>query len=81
VTIEWTDRAWRELCALDKQVARRIVIGLERYAEIEHGDVKRLQDAESVLRLRVGDWRILCETLASGEILILRVLHRSQAYR
>ena len=81
MTIKWTDRAWRELGALDRAVAQRIVKGLERYAAIEHGDVKHLQDTGSTLRLRVGDWRIMFEPLPDRTIRILRVLHRSQAYR
>ena len=79
--IRWKARAIREFGDLDRVVARRIVVALERYAATGHGDVIRLQDAGSTSRLRVGDWRILFEDPDGGEIRVLRVLHRSQAYR
>ncbi len=78
--IAWAARASREISALDREVARRIVTGVERFAETEHGDTKRLQGAGGIARLRVGDWRILFEN-SPGGIRILRVLHRSEAYR
>jgi mRNA-degrading endonuclease RelE of RelBE toxin-antitoxin system len=79
--IQWRSRALRELNSLDKVVARRVVVALERYAATGHGDVIRLQDSGGKSRLRVGDWRILFENLQDGQIRVLRVLHRSQAYR
>jgi mRNA-degrading endonuclease RelE of RelBE toxin-antitoxin system len=33
------------------------------------------------LRLRVGDWRVIFERLPQHQIRVLRVLHRSEAYR
>ena len=79
--VQWRSRALRELNSLDRVVARRVVAALERYAETGHGDMIRLQDSGGRSRLRVGDWRILFEDLPDGQIRVLRVLHRSQAYR
>lgn len=58
----------------------RILAALHRYAEIGKGDVKALvgDDAE-LLRLRVGDYRVLFDETADG-INVHRVRHRSQAY-
>jgi mRNA-degrading endonuclease RelE of RelBE toxin-antitoxin system len=80
-SIQWTALASRDLGSLDNVVARRIVAGLERYASTHRGDVIRLQDAGQILRLRIGDWRVLLENLPGNAIRVLRVLHRSQAYR
>lgn len=80
-SILWKARALRELGALDRIVARRVIVSLERYAATGYGDVIRLQDAGSTSRLRVGDWRIIFEDLPDDQIRVLRILHRSQAYR
>ena len=80
-TLRWSARASDDLESLDGAVARRIVKTLRRYAETESGDVIRLQGATGMLRMRIGDWRVLLETLSGDELRVLRVLHRSQAYR
>lgn len=47
-----------------------------------HGDVRKLEDRPGEWRLRVGDYRVIfgCDT-ANHVILVLRVLHRRDAYR
>ena len=62
-------------------LARRIREALLRYAETGSGDVIRLQGSGKLLRLRTGDWRTIFQEPDSGDIRILRVLHRNQAYR
>jgi mRNA-degrading endonuclease RelE of RelBE toxin-antitoxin system len=79
--IRWSARASNDLGSLDRGIARRIREGLLRYAETGTGDVIRLHGQGGTLRLRIGDWRILFENLRDGQIRVLRVLHRSQAYR
>ena len=72
-----------------------MVLALERYAAVGHGDIVRIVGAEGLLRLRVGDWRVRFRTwterTAPGErtdgvpgqrvIEVLAVRHRSAAYR
>ncbi len=60
-------------------VSRRC--GFYRYSLTGIGDVKALQGIhKGKLRLRLGDYRVFFN--AEGEILrILRVRHRSEAYR
>ncbi len=80
-TVSWSAPAANDLDSLDRVVARRIREALLRYAETGSGDVIRLQGVGKMLRLRTGDWRTIFEEPTSGDIRILRVLHRSQAYR
>jgi mRNA-degrading endonuclease RelE of RelBE toxin-antitoxin system len=55
---------------------------MERYAETEHGDVKRLTGAQRpLLRLRVGEYRVLFQMEQEDQIDVLRILHRREAYR
>jgi mRNA-degrading endonuclease RelE of RelBE toxin-antitoxin system len=66
---------------LDKPVALRVKLAVERFAAIGVGDVKRLKGTKPPeFRLRVGAYRVRFQS-APGVILILRVLHRSEAYR
>jgi mRNA-degrading endonuclease RelE of RelBE toxin-antitoxin system len=69
------------MAALDKGTARRIQRAVERLAETETGNVKRLQGIDPPeYRLRIGDWRVRF-VLDGGKIVILRVLNRKEAYR
>jgi mRNA-degrading endonuclease RelE of RelBE toxin-antitoxin system len=79
--IEWTEPARADVRRLDKARAMRIFEGLRRFLETEEGDVKVLQGSDPrEYRLRVGDYRV--RFAEKGDTLqILRVLHRSQAYR
>ena len=81
-TIRPSNRAERDLRGLDARVARRIVQALERFAETEAGDVRRLTDVEPPeWRLRVGDWRVRFRYDYNQRVIeVLRVLHRSDAY-
>lgn len=61
--------------------ARRVQRGVERFAGSGAGNIKRLQGIDPPeFRLRVGDWRVRFHRV--GKIIrILRVLHRTEAYR
>ena len=78
-----TPRAERELKRLppSEQVPiRRAVDALA--TDPRRGDVRKLQGRESEWRLRVGEWRVRFQRDPQSRILVLlRVLHRSQAYR
>lgn len=80
--ILWAKRAADELRRLDRVTAQRIGRAVERYAEAEYGDVRRLRGSDDELRLRVGDWRVRFRVNSdTGAIEVLRVLPRGRAYR
>lgn len=77
--IEFKPCAAKDLDALDRSTARRV---LEKIRGLENdlaGDVKRLTNFTSEYRLRVGDYRVLFET-EGDRVIIYRIKHRSHAY-
>ena len=83
--LSWGRRALADLGALgsrDRQLARRIRAAIERYAEDDLGDVRKLSGSADAYRLRVGDWRVVFRLEDSGRAMaISRVLNRRDAYR
>jgi mRNA interferase RelE/StbE len=70
-----------EVRAVERGTALRILVALHRYAESGEGDVKRLSgEFEGLLRLRVGDYRVVFEETADA-IRVERVRDRREAYR
>lgn len=83
-TVALSARAETDLKRLDTSTAARVLAALDRYAETEHGDVRKLTDVNPPeWRLRVGDWRVIFarEGGAPGVLTVLRVLPRGVAYR
>jgi mRNA-degrading endonuclease RelE of RelBE toxin-antitoxin system len=79
--LEWSESSLEDMAALDKGIARRIQRAVERFAETESGNIKRLQGIDPPeYRLRVGEWRVRF-AFGGGTILVLRVLNRKDAYR
>jgi mRNA-degrading endonuclease RelE of RelBE toxin-antitoxin system len=58
----------------------QILFALHRFAESGIGDVKALQGREE-LRLRIGDYLLFFVCPDPGTIEVLRLYHRSEAYR
>ena len=83
--LAWDRRALADLGALssrDQRLARRIVAAIERYAEGDLGDVRKLTGSADEYRLRIGDWRVVFRLEDSGRLMaISRVLNRRDAYR
>ena len=81
----WRERALDDLAAItrqDRRTAQRIVAAVNRLAEHNIGDVKKLAGGSGEYRLRVGDWRVLFTFEDNGQtLLILRILNRGHAYR
>ena len=77
--IEFKPRAVRDLEALDRPIARRVLEGIRRLENGLSGDVKRLTNFTPEYRLRVGDYRVLFE-IEGDRVIIYRVRHRSRAY-
>jgi mRNA interferase RelE/StbE len=77
----WPDSARSELRAIDRETATRILQGLTEYFESGKGDLNALGgEWQGYFRLRIGDYRIIM-AIAPEEITIMRVSHRSEAYR
>ena len=80
--IVYTNRARRDVDRLDISVARRVLPALERLANGEPSDVRKLRGASGDSRLRVGDWRVIFDFDRRGRTLnIKRIIHRREAYR
>lgn len=83
--IVWKDRALTDLGDIgrqDQRTAQRIADAVNRFAELNTGDVKKMAGGAGEYRLRVGDWRVLFKLEEGGRVLaISRVLNRRDAYR
>ena len=85
-TVEWDDRARRELRRLDRQVQRDILKYFsERIATNE--DPQRFGKAlrhelQGLWRYRIGDYRAVCQ-IENGRlvVLVLAIGHRRQVYQ
>lgn len=79
--ILYTSRARRDLRRLDRQIAKRVIVAIERLAEEDpRSDVRRLSGSDEY-RLRVGEWRVrFGRDEVQREIVILHVLPRGRAY-
>lgn len=85
-TIEWDDRASKELRRLDRQTQREILRYFrERIATDE--DPRRFgkslrHELQGLWRYRVGDYRMICNIEDEQVVvLVLGVAHRSTVYR
>jgi mRNA interferase RelE/StbE len=83
ITIEWSQKAQKDVAALQPQLKRRIQAKLVELAQDKPNvDVKKLRGYVSRYRLRVGDYRILFEF--DPELMVILVMdvdHRKQVYR
>ena len=67
---------------LDKSNKTRIKKALVKLSETGKGDIKKLRGTkgrESLLRLRIGDYRIIYAE-HDDEINIIQIIHRSKGY-
>lgn len=78
-----TRAAERDLRALPEQALKRVDASILSLARNPRPDgVKKLRGAESLYRVRVGDYRIIYEIQDRAIlIVIVRVRHRGEAYR
>ena len=56
--VVWTREAEKDLARLDELTRHRIRRAVERFADVGHGDVRRLQGHDEEYRLRVGPWLV-----------------------
>ena len=81
--IEWRPHARKAFLALDKPVRRRIGEAVEALAaDPRPAAAKMITGAHGVLRIRVGDYRVLY-TIDEGQliVLVLDAGYRSEIYR
>jgi mRNA interferase RelE/StbE len=80
--IEWRPRARKAFLALDKPVRRRIGEAVDALAwDPRPAGVKMITGAHGVLRIRIGDYRVLY-SIDEGQlvVLVLDAAHRSEIY-
>ena len=77
----WSPTARAELRAIDRETAWQIPQAVDRYLEMGAGDVIKLQPPRTEFRLRSGDYRALFRRIDERTIEVLRVRHRSEAYK
>ncbi len=81
-SIQWRPRARKAFLSLDKPVRRRIGEAVDALAANPRpAAAKRITGAHGVLRIRVGDYRVLY-TIDEGQliVLVLDAGHRSEIY-
>ncbi|WP_239377077.1 type II toxin-antitoxin system RelE/ParE family toxin [Frankia sp. Cj5] len=82
--IEWTTRALRELRKLDGVTARRVLTAVTQLSNDPrpHGVRALVGEPSGVLRLRVGDYRVIYHVEdARLVVAVVRVAHRREVYR
>ena len=80
--IEYSRSAVRTLARMPRNRAISIRNKIRAYADdpsSQANNVKRLQGADGLLRLRVGDWRVIMRD--ARQVQVLRVASRGGAYR
>ncbi len=77
--IEFKPRALKDLRAIDKGEARRLIEKIQLMENDLAGDVKRLTNFTPEYRLRVGSYRVLFE-VEGEKVVIYRVRHRKDVY-
>jgi len=66
---------------LDRDSADRVREAVNRFAATGQGDVRKLAGGGDEYRLRVGDYRVRFTYQERTTMVVLRVLHRREAYR
>jgi len=80
--ISYARSAVRDLEKLETAERALVLRGIQRYAETESGDIKKLQvDKTSTWRLRVGDWRVFFDKDGPNRTLIVKsIRNRKDSY-
>lgn len=80
-SVEYERRADRDLERLDPQVRSRVLAAIDELVRDPHAADLRKLTGRAQWRLRVGDWRVLCElNHPTRTIIVERVLPRGRAY-
>lgn len=81
LAVVWSPEARRDLRAIDREEAMRILNCLDRYLANRTADVKKLRAPFTGFRLRCGDYRLFFDLKDDNTIAIIAVRHRKEAYR
>jgi len=81
--IDWKVSSVHDLCKVDKQYMPRILNAIESLADNPFPvQSKKLRDAESSYRLRIGDFRVIYQVDTQNRVVIIyHIRHRKDAYR
>ena len=81
--VEITQSAKKDLRALDREIRERILKAIKDLQENPHAvELVKIQKEPGKWRLRVGHWRVIMTMdQAARTTYVLRVRHRSEAYR
>ncbi len=77
--VELMPKAIKDLKALPKLEAKKIVEKIRSLEKGLNGDIKKLTNFTPEYRLRVGNYRVLFE-IEEHRILVYRIKHRKEAY-
>ena len=78
-TVTYTKQAEAELLGFPVKIQRQLASKIARLRSGFIGDIKKLQSADNVYRLRSGDFRILFEV--EGSTVVIRTIRdRKEAY-
>ena len=80
--LEWTARALADVERLGARIRKRIFQTMERFAQTGHGDIRRVQESEGELAVRVGKWRVFFVQMEAERVIrVRRVRSRGSAYQ
>jgi mRNA interferase RelE/StbE len=77
--VELMPKAIKDLKALPKSEAKKVVEKIRSLEKGLSGDIKKLTNFTHEYRLRVGNYRVLFE-IEEQRILVYRIKHRKEAY-
>ena len=77
--IEYGSRALDDLESLPAKIRQQVLRKIERLQSGLHGDIKRLRQAESACRMRMGNHRVLFD-VENAVIVIRRIGNRKNVY-
>jgi mRNA interferase RelE/StbE len=82
-TVRLRPAARGQLKGLDREARRRVAVRIDELAEQPRPpDARPLSGVPGVLRIRVGDFRVLYEVADDVlEVLVIRLGHRRDVYR
>ena len=78
--IEFKPRAVKDLRAINREDAKKILLKIRAMENDLAGDVSRLTDFEPQFRLRIGDYRALFN-VEDDLVTIYRIKHRREVYK
>lgn len=80
-SIIWSESAKKQLDKLDRFVAKRIILSVDKLSDNPYRHVRKIVGSEE-FRLRVGDYRVFLD-INNNElrVLVLHIGHRSTAYK